>query len=181
LRMIAGLEDTSSGRLEIGGQDMTDEPPSARNLSMVFQSYALFPHLNVKENIIFGLKVRKISSAEREKRLARVADIVGLGEVLDRKPGQLSGGQRQRVALARAIIAENPICMMDEPLSNLDAKLRHDMRIEIRALQQRLGMTVIYVTHDQSEAMSMGDKVILMRNGKIEQEGTPEALYDKPA
>ena len=181
LRMIAGLEDTSSGSLEIGGQDMTDEPPSARNLSMVFQSYALFPHLDVKENIIFGLKVRKISPAEREKRLARVADIVGLDEVLDRKPGQLSGGQRQRVALARAIIAENPICMMDEPLSNLDAKLRHDMRIEIRALQQRLGMTVIYVTHDQSEAMSMGDKVILMRNGKIEQEGTPEALYDKPA
>jgi sn-glycerol 3-phosphate transport system ATP-binding protein len=181
LRMIAGLEDTSAGKLEIGGQDMTEAPPSARNLSMVFQSYALFPHLDVKENIIFGLKVRKISAEERNKRLERVAGIVGLGDVLDRKPAQLSGGQRQRVALARAIIAENPICMMDEPLSNLDAKLRHSMRIEIRALQQRLGMTVIYVTHDQSEAMSMGDKVILMRDGKIEQEGTPETLYDKPA
>ena len=180
LRMIAGLEEATSGRLIIGGRDVTDAPPSERALSMVFQSYALFPHLSVRENIVFGLKVRKVSAGEREQRLARVAEIVGLQQVLDRKPGQLSGGQRQRVALARAIIAENNICLMDEPLSNLDAKLRHDMRVEIRALQQRLNMTVIYVTHDQAEAMSMGDKVILMRDGQIEQEGTPEELYERP-
>ena len=180
LRMIAGLEEVTEGRLIIGANDVTDAPPSERALSMVFQSYALFPHLSVKENIVFGLKVRKVSAGEREQRLARVAKIVGLQEVLERKPGQLSGGQRQRVALARAIIAENNICLMDEPLSNLDAKLRHDMRVEIRALQQRLNMTVIYVTHDQAEAMSMGDKVILMRDGQIEQEGTPEELYERP-
>ena len=180
LRMIAGLEEVTEGRLRIGGADVTDAPPSERALSMVFQSYALFPHLNVEENIVFGLKVRKVPAGERAQRLARVVDIVGLTEVLERKPGQLSGGQRQRVALARAIIAENNICLMDEPLSNLDAKLRHDMRVEIRALQQRLNMTVIYVTHDQAEAMSMGDKVILMRDGCIEQEGTPEALYERP-
>ena len=180
LRMIAGLEEVTGGRLRIGGHDVTDAPPSERALSMVFQSYALFPHLNVAENIVFGLKVRKVPAGERVKRLERVAEIVGLQEVLERKPGQLSGGQRQRVALARAIIAENDICLMDEPLSNLDAKLRHDMRVEIRALQQRLNMTVIYVTHDQAEAMSMGDKVILMREGRIEQEGTPEELYERP-
>ena len=180
LRMIAGLEEVTEGRLRIGGDDVTDAPPSERALSMVFQSYALFPHLNVAENIVFGLKVRKVPAGERVKRLERVAEIVGLKEVLERKPGQLSGGQRQRVALARAIIAENDICLMDEPLSNLDAKLRHDMRVEIRALQQRLNMTVIYVTHDQAEAMSMGDKVILMRDGRIEQEGTPEELYERP-
>ena len=180
LRMIAGLEEVTEGRLRIGGNDVTDAPPSERALSMVFQSYALFPHLNVAENIVFGLKVRKVPAGERVKRLERVAEIVGLQEVLERKPGQLSGGQRQRVALARAIIAENDICLMDEPLSNLDAKLRHDMRVEIRALQQRLNMTVIYVTHDQAEAMSMGDKVILMREGRIEQEGTPEELYERP-
>lgn len=180
LRMIAGLEEVTEGRLRIGGDDVTDAPPSERALSMVFQSYALFPHLNVAENIVFGLKVRKVPAGERVKRLERVAEIVGLQEVLERKPGQLSGGQRQRVALARAIIAENDICLMDEPLSNLDAKLRHDMRVEIRALQQRLNMTVIYVTHDQAEAMSMGDKVILMRDGRIEQEGTPEELYERP-
>lgn len=180
LRMIAGLEEVTEGQLRIGDRDVTDAPPSERALSMVFQSYALFPHLSVEENIVFGLKVRKVPAAERAARLARVAEIVGLQEVLERKPGQLSGGQRQRVALARAIIAENNICLMDEPLSNLDAKLRHDMRVEIRALQQRLDMTVIYVTHDQAEAMSMGDKVILMRDGRIEQEGTPEELYERP-
>jgi sn-glycerol 3-phosphate transport system ATP-binding protein len=180
LRMIAGLEEVTEGRLRIGDRDVTDAPPSERALSMVFQSYALFPHLSVEENIVFGLKVRKVPAADRANRLARVAEIVGLQEVLERKPGQLSGGQRQRVALARAIIAENNICLMDEPLSNLDAKLRHDMRVEIRALQQRLNMTVIYVTHDQAEAMSMGDKVILMRDGRIEQEGTPEELYERP-
>jgi len=181
LRMIAGLEDVSEGTLTIGNNDMTTAAPAERNLSMVFQSYALFPHLNVEENILFGLKIRKISTTDQNTRLAKVADLVGLSNLLDRKPSQLSGGQRQRVALARAIIAENSICLMDEPLSNLDAKLRHDMRIEIRALQQRLKMTVVYVTHDQAEAMSMADKVILIREGKVEQEGTPDVLYDTPA
>ena len=181
LRMIAGLEEISEGIMTIGDADMTHAPPAARKLSMVFQSYAIFPHLSVKENILFGLKVRKVVPAEQATRLAKVAELVGLSNLLERKPAQLSGGQRQRVALARAIIAENPICLMDEPLSNLDAKLRHEMRLEIRALQQRLKMTVVYVTHDQAEAMSMADKVILIRDGKIEQEGTPDMLYDKPA
>jgi len=181
LRMIAGLEEVSEGVLTIGDVDMTHAAPAARKLSMVFQSYAIFPHLSVKENILFGLKVRKIAPAEQAARLEKVAELVGLSMLLERKPAQLSGGQRQRVALARAIVAENPICLMDEPLSNLDAKLRHEMRLEIRALQQRLKMTVVYVTHDQAEAMSMADKVILIRAGRIEQEGTPDLLYDKPA
>ncbi len=180
LRMIAGLDTATSGTISIGGKDVTSLPPGKRKISMVFQSYALFPHLNVAENIIFGLKVRKIPADERQERLGKVADIVGLTGLMERKPSQLSGGQRQRVALARAIIAENNICLMDEPLSNLDAKLRHDMRVEIRSLQQRLNMTVIYVTHDQAEAMSMADKVILLRDGHIEQVGTPEALYGTP-
>jgi sn-glycerol 3-phosphate transport system ATP-binding protein len=148
---------------------------------MVFQSYALFPHLNVAENIIFGLKVRGVRRAERDERLRKVADIVGLGPYLERKPSQLSGGQRQRVALGRAIIAEASVCLMDEPLSNLDAKLRHEMRTEIRSLQQRLGMTMVYVTHDQTEAMTMADRVILMRDGHIEQNGAPHELYNQPA
>jgi len=181
LRMIAGLEEVSAGRILIDGRPVTHLPPSARKVSMVFQSYALFPHLNVAENIVFGLRVRRVGRDERERRLARVAEMVGLGELLARKPSQLSGGQRQRVALARAIIAENTICLMDEPLSNLDAKLRHEMRVEIRELQQRLGMTVVYVTHDQSEAMSLADKVVLMRDGRAEQEGTPDELYEWPA
>lgn len=181
LKMIAGLEEPTEGTVLIGDRDVTFAPPAERRLSMVFQSYALFPHLNVRENILFGLKVRKVAAAERMTRLEKVAAMVGLSDLLDRKPGQLSGGQRQRVALARAIIAENPTCLMDEPLSNLDAKLRHEMRIEIRALQQRLGMTVVYVTHDQTEAMSMADKVILMNAGRIEQVGTPEDLYNAPA
>jgi sn-glycerol 3-phosphate transport system ATP-binding protein len=179
--MIAGLEAVSAGQVAIGGEDVTERPPSERHISMVFQSYALFPHLNVAENIVFGLKVRKTPAADRADRLKRVAEIVGLSDLLDRRPAQLSGGQRQRVALARAIVAENPICLMDEPLSNLDAKLRHDMRSEIRGLQQRLGMTVVYVTHDQSEAMSMADKVILLRDGRIEQAGAPDELYERPA
>jgi sn-glycerol 3-phosphate transport system ATP-binding protein len=148
---------------------------------MVFQSYALFPHLSVAENIVFGLRVRRLDSAARAERLKKVAELVGLEQQLDRKPAQLSGGQRQRVALARAIVAQNPICLMDEPLSNLDAQLRHGMRIEIRALQQRLGMTVVYVTHDQVEAMSMADKIVLIREGRIEQEGSPDELYARPA
>ncbi len=180
LRMIAGLDTATSGKIMIGGEDVTSLPPAKRKISMVFQSYALFPHLSVAENIIFGLKVRKVAAPERLARLEKVAEVVGLSGLMDRRPSQLSGGQRQRVALARAIIAENNICLMDEPLSNLDAKLRHDMRVEIRGLQQRLAMTVIYVTHDQAEAMSMADKVILLRDGHIEQEGTPEELYNNP-
>ncbi|QJQ95932.1 MULTISPECIES: ABC transporter ATP-binding protein [Halomonadaceae] len=180
LRMIAGLEQATSGRIQMGGRDVTALPPGDRGLSMVFQSYALFPHLSVADNIVFGLRSRGVPKAERRDRLARVASLVDLNAYLDRKPAQLSGGQRQRVALARAIISEHPICLMDEPLSNLDARLRGEMRREIRALQQRLGMTVIYVTHDQVEAMSMGDRVILMRAGRIVQQGTPAELYRRP-
>jgi sn-glycerol 3-phosphate transport system ATP-binding protein len=180
LRLIAGLEEVTSGKILIHGADVTALPPSSRRLSMVFQSYALFPHLSVAENIVFGLKVRRVQAAERRERLMRVAALVGLSELLERKPAQLSGGQRQRVALARAVIAEHPICLMDEPLSNLDARLRHEMRIEIHSLQRRLGMTVVYVTHDQVEAMSMADHIILMRDGRIEQEGEPDELYSRP-
>ena len=180
LRLIAGLEDPSEGRILIDGRDVTRLAPDKRRVSMVFQSYALFPHLSVAENIVFGLKVRRTPAAERGERLKRVAALVGLSEQLDRKPSQLSGGQRQRVALARAIVAENRICLMDEPLSNLDAQLRHGMRVEIRALQQRLGMTVVYVTHDQVEAMSMADLVVLMRDGRVVQQGSPEELYARP-
>ena len=181
LRLIAGLEEVDSGTITIGGRDVTHLSPAERRISMVFQSYALFPHLNVAENIVFGLKVRRVGRAERDERLKRVADIVGLSHLLERKPSQLSGGQRQRVALGRAIIAEAPVCLMDEPLSNLDAKLRHEMRTEIRSLQQRLGMTMVYVTHDQTEAMTMADRVILMRDGHIEQNGAPHELYNHPA
>jgi sn-glycerol 3-phosphate transport system ATP-binding protein len=148
---------------------------------MVFQSYALFPHLTVADNITFGLSVRKVAKTDQADRLKRVADLLGLAALLDRKPGQLSGGQQQRVALGRALIAETPLCLMDEPLSNLDAQLRQDMRREIRALQQRLGITMLYVTHDQVEAMSMADQVILMKGGRIEQDAPPAELYRRPA
>src|SRR5947209_4129062 len=181
LRLIAGLEAPDSGTVMIGGTDVTHLGPAQRGIAMVFQSYALFPHLNVAENIIFGLRVRGVSRAERDARLKRVADIVGLSQLLERKPSQLSGGQRQRVALGRAIIAEARVCLMDEPLSNLDAKLRHEMRTEIRSLQQRLGMTMVYVTHDQTEAMTMADRVVLMRDGRVEQNGSAEELYSRPA
>jgi sn-glycerol 3-phosphate transport system ATP-binding protein len=181
LRLIAGLEQPDGGTIAIGGADVTGLTPAQRKISMVFQSYALFPHLSVAENIVFGLRVRRMPRAERDARLKRVAEIVGLSQLLDRKPSQLSGGQRQRVALGRAIIAEARVCLMDEPLSNLDAKLRHEMRTEIRALQQRLGMTMVYVTHDQTEAMTMADRIVLMRDGRIEQNGTPEDLYNRPA
>ncbi|MCB8888226.1 ABC transporter ATP-binding protein [Vreelandella malpeensis] len=181
LRMIAGLEEALSGAIHIGERDVTRSPPGDRGLSMVFQSYALFPHLSVAENIVFGLKSRRVPKPERDQRLAHVAELVDLSPYLDRKPANLSGGQRQRVALARAIVSEHPICLMDEPLSNLDARLRADMRREIKALQSRLGMTVIYVTHDQVEAMSMGDRVILMQHGRIVQDATPSELYNHPA
>ena len=181
LRLIAGLEQLDGGTVAIGGADVTHLTPAQRKISMVFQSYALFPHLSVAENIVFGLRVRRVSRTERDQRLQRVAEIVGLEKLLERKPSQLSGGQRQRVALGRAIIAEARVCLMDEPLSNLDAKLRHEMRTEIRALQQRLGITMVYVTHDQTEAMTMADRVVLMRDGRVEQNGTPEQLYNRPA
>ncbi len=181
LRLIAGLETPDAGRIEIGGRDVTRASPAGRGASMVFQSYALFPHLSVAENIVFGLRVRKLPRAERAARLARAAAILGLEQLLDRKPSQLSGGQQQRVALGRAIVAESPVCLMDEPLSNLDAQLRGEMRREIRALQRRLGMTMLYVTHDQVEAMTMADRVILMRAGRIEQNGAPAELYERPA
>ena len=181
LRLIAGLDNATSGRIEILGRDVTDLPPAARKVSMVFQSYALFPHLSVAENIVFGLKVRKVPAAERAQRLKRAADVLGLEALLERKPSQLSGGQQQRVALGRAIVAQTPVCLMDEPLSNLDAQLRAEMRREIRALQQRLGITMVYVTHDQVEAMTMADQVILMKDGHIEQDGAPEMLYEQPA
>jgi sn-glycerol 3-phosphate transport system ATP-binding protein len=181
LRLIAGLEEVSSGQIEIDGTNVNNTDPANRNVSMVFQSYALFPHLNVAENIIFGLKVRKVEKNERNARLVKVAEIVGLEDLLKRKPSELSGGQRQRVALARAIISDNPICLMDEPLSNLDAKLRHQMRVEIRELQKRLGITMIYVTHDQTEAMSMADKIVLMNEGHIVQQGKPKELFENPS
>ena len=181
LRLIAGLDTPTTGRIAIGGRDVTLLPPAQRSLSMVFQSYALFPHLTVAENIVFGLKVRKVAPAERGERLARVAELLGLGQLLERKPSQLSGGQQQRVALGRAIIAETPVCLMDEPLSNLDAQLRGEMRREIRALQRRLGITMVYVTHDQTEAMTMADRVVLLRNGRVEQVGGPDELYTRPA
>ena len=181
LRLIAGLEEVTSGRVWIGNADVTDLAPSQRRVSMVFQSYALFPHLTVAENVVFGLAVRGVPAAERATRLARVAALLGLQGLLQRKPSQLSGGQQQRVALGRAIIAETPLCLMDEPLSNLDAQLRLEMRREIRALQRKLGITMVYVTHDQTEAMTMADQVILLRDGRIEQDGAPEDLYNRPA
>jgi len=181
LRLIAGLEPADGGRIFIAGRDVTDLPPSQRNIAMVFQSYALFPHLPVAENIVFGLKVRKVSPADIARRLKHVADLLGLSELLDRKPSQLSGGQQQRVALGRAIINDAPVCLMDEPLSNLDAQLRQDMRAELRHLQRQLGITMVYVTHDQIEAMSMADRVVLLNRGRIEQNATPVELYDRPA
>ena len=179
LRVIAGLDTPTAGTIRIGGQDVTQLPPAARGIAMVFQSYALFPHLTVAENIVFGLRVRR--EADRDKRLAKVASLLGLEKLLERKPAQLSGGQQQRVALGRAIIAEKRVCLMDEPLSNLDAQLRGEMRREIRALQRRLGITMVYVTHDQTEAMTMADRVVLLRAGRIEQVGSPEELYARPA
>jgi len=181
LRLIAALEQPDAGRIVIGGIDVTQVPPAQRGIAMVFQNYALFPHLTVGENIVFGLTVRRIAAAERQRRLARAAELLGLQGLLGRKPAQLSGGQRQRVALGRAIVAEAPVCLMDEPLSNLDAQLRQQMRSEIRELQQRLGITMLYVTHDQTEAMTMADRVVLMRAGRIEQQGTPQDLYERPA
>ena len=181
LRMIAGLEDATAGRIFISGEDVTGYDPAKRGVSMVFQSYALFPHLTVRENILFGLKVRGVPKAEQLERLRMAAEMVGLQDLLERKPAQLSGGQRQRVALSRTIVSNQPVCLMDEPLSNLDAKLRGEMREEISSLQRKLALTMIYVTHDQTEAMSMADQVVLLNSGQIEQVGTPAELYEYPA
>ena len=181
LRIVAGLETASEGRVEIGGRDVTNLPPAARGVAMVFQSYALFPHLNVAENIVFGLKARSVPQPERARRLARAVEILGIGHLLRPQAGQLSGGQQQRVALGRAIVAEAPVCLMDEPLSNLDAQLRADMRREILALQRRLGITMLYVTHDQTEAMGMADQIVLLRDGRIEQDAPPAEVYAHPA
>ncbi len=181
LRTIAGLETADHGSIHFKHVDITDLPPSQRKLSMVFQSYALFPHLNVRENLLFGLKARKEDKQTFAARLDEVSKLMELDTLLARLPSQLSGGQQQRVALGRAVIANNNLCLMDEPLSNLDAKLRQSMRREIRALQKKLGLTMLYVTHDQTEAMSMADSIILLNDGRIEQHGTPNELYNHPA
>ena len=181
LRIAAGLDWPDEGRVEIDGRDVTRLPPASRGIAMVFQSYALFPHLSVAENIVFGLRARRVPKPERSRRLADAADMLGLTSLLDRKPAQLSGGQQQRVALGRAVVAEARVCLMDEPLSNLDAQLRSDMRREILALQRRLGMTMLYVTHDQTEAMAMADQVVLLRGGRVEQDAAPAELYARPA
>lgn len=181
LRMIAGLEEISGGVLKMNNKIVNHLPPKERNLSMVFQNYALYPHLTVEQNILFGLRAKKIDKLEQQKRLKETAEMMGLMDLLKRKPKQLSGGQRQRVALARSVVSEAPICLMDEPLSNLDAKLRAHMRIEIRRLQKKLGLTMIYVTHDQVEAMTMGDRIMVLNDGKIQQVGEPITLYNQPA
>ena len=181
LRIIAGLETASSGQVLVDGRDVTQLPPAQRGIAMVFQNYALFPHLNVADNITFGLSVRKVGAAETAARLQQTAELLGLTPLLARRPGALSGGQQQRVALGRALVAQAKVCLMDEPLSNLDAQLRQDMRRELRVLQQRLGLTVVYVTHDQAEAMSMADQVVLLNQGRVEQAAPPRALYARPA
>ncbi|SER56258.1 sn-glycerol 3-phosphate transport system ATP-binding protein [Gracilibacillus ureilyticus] len=181
LRMIAGLEDITGGILKINDKVVNHLRPKDRNLSMVFQNYALYPHLTVEQNILFGLHAKKVEKKEQQKRLIETAEMMGLTELLKRKPKQLSGGQRQRVALARSVVSHAPLCLMDEPLSNLDAKLRAHMRIEIRRLQKKLGLTMIYVTHDQVEAMTMGDRIMVLNDGKIQQVGDPITLYNEPA
>jgi multiple sugar transport system ATP-binding protein len=180
LRMVAGLEDISEGVLKIGDRTVNHVPPRDRDIAMVFQSYALYPHLSVYDNIAFGLKLKGVDKAEIEKRVAEAARILDLEPFLKRKPRALSGGQRQRVAMGRAIVRQPQAFLMDEPLSNLDAKLRVAMRAEIAGIQQRLGVTTIYVTHDQVEAMTMGDRVAVMRKGEIQQVASPQDLYDNP-
>ena len=180
LRMIAGLEEISGGILKIGGREVNQVHPKDRNITMVFQNYALYPNMTVRDNILFGLDVKGVSKKEQEERLKETAEMVGLTDFLDRKPGNLSGGQRQRVALARSICSKAPIFLMDEPLSNLDAKLRSQMRTEIRNIQRNLGLTMVYVTHDQLEAMTMGDRIMVLNNGDVSQLGTPQELYNNP-
>jgi multiple sugar transport system ATP-binding protein len=180
LRMIAGLEEISSGNLKIGDRVVNDVPPKDRDIAMVFQSYALYPHMSVRDNLAFGLKLRKVPKAEIERRVNEAAETIQLQKLLDRKPKELSGGQRQRVALGRAIVREPAVFLMDEPLSNLDAKLRVQTRAEIARLHQRLKTTVVYVTHDQVEAMTMGTRIAVMNEGLLQQVGAPQVLYDTP-
>ncbi len=180
LRMIAGLEEITAGEIRIGDRAVNQVPPKLRDVAMVFQNYALYPHMKVFDNMAFSLKLAKVARAETEARVMRAATILGLTELLDRYPRQLSGGQRQRVAMGRAIVRDPAVFLFDEPLSNLDAKLRAQMRTEIKELQQRLQTTTIYVTHDQVEAMTMADKMVVMREGNIEQIGDPLEIYDNP-
>ncbi|MBU0825502.1 MAG: sn-glycerol-3-phosphate ABC transporter ATP-binding protein UgpC [Alphaproteobacteria bacterium] len=181
LRAVAGLEELSEGRIVIGGRDVTDLPPSQRGIAMVFQSYALYPHLTVRENMAFGLKIAKATKAEVDAAVNRAAAILNIEPLLDRKPAALSGGQRQRVAIGRAIVRQPQIFLFDEPLSNLDADLRVRMRYEFAKLHRQLGTTTLYVTHDQVEAMTLADRIIVLRDGIIEQVGSPRDLYERPA
>jgi sn-glycerol 3-phosphate transport system ATP-binding protein len=181
LRMVAGLEEITDGSLRIGDREVNDIDPADRDIAMVFQNYALYPHMTVRKNIAYGLKNRGTSKTEIEAKVAEAAAMLNLGDYLDRKPSQLSGGQRQRVAMGRAIVRDPALFLFDEPLSNLDAKLRNQMRIEIKALQRRLDVTAMYVTHDQVEAMTMADRIIVMNAGRIEQIGTPHEVYHAPA
>jgi multiple sugar transport system ATP-binding protein len=180
LRMIAGLEDVTEGEIYIGDRLVNGVPPKDRDIAMVFQNYALYPHMNVYDNMAFGLKLRKTPRAEVEKRVSEAAKILKIEDLLKRKPKQLSGGQRQRVALGRAIVRDPKVFLMDEPLSNLDAKLRVQMRTEIAKLHERLKATIIYVTHDQTEAMTMADRIIILKDGLVQQIGTPQEVYDNP-
>ncbi|MCU0452145.1 MAG: sn-glycerol-3-phosphate ABC transporter ATP-binding protein UgpC [Bacteroidetes bacterium] len=180
LRMVAGLEDVTAGTISIDGQVVNDVPPKDRDIAMVFQNYALYPHMTVYENMGFGLKLRKFPKDEIDRRVQEAASILGIGEVLERKPKALSGGQRQRVAVGRAIVRKPKVFLFDEPLSNLDAKLRVQMRTEISRLHQRLGATMIYVTHDQTEAMTMADRIVLMKDGRIQQVDSPLGIYSGP-
>lgn len=181
LRMLAGYGTPTSGRITIGGKEATTLPPEKRNLGMVFQSYALFPHMTVAENVAYGLKIRKVPTAERTKRVMESLDLVGLAHLAERRPKALSGGQQQRVALARAIAIRPSLLLLDEPLSNLDARLRVQMRSEIRRIQSETGLSVVLVTHDQDEALEMSDTMVLMREGKIMQQGAPEEVFPAPA
>ena len=181
LRMVAGLEELSEGSIYIGDREVSQVAPKDRDIAMVFQNYALYPHMTVYENMAFGLKLRKVPRAEIERRVKEAAEILGLGSLLTRKPKELSGGQRQRVALGRAIVREPKAFLMDEPLSNLDAKLRTQTRVELKRLHQRLGATILYVTHDQTEAMTMGTRIVVMRDGVVQQVDTPDGIYNRPA
>ncbi|RWI25798.1 MAG: sn-glycerol-3-phosphate ABC transporter ATP-binding protein UgpC [Mesorhizobium sp.] len=181
LRMIAGLEDISGGTIEIGDRIVNDLPPRSRNISMVFQSYALYPHMTVRENLGFSLKIAGAPKEEMDRRVAEASAVLGLDALLERRPSQLSGGQRQRVAMGRAIVRDPDVFLFDEPLSNLDAKLRTQMRTEIKKLHAKVKSTVIYVTHDQVEAMTLADRIVIMRDGNIEQVGTPDEVFQRPA
>src|SRR5690349_8672165 len=181
LRMVAGLEDITSGEISIDGRVVNDLAPMDRDIAMVFQNYALYPHMSVRDNMAFGLKMRKFERSDIDRRVREAAEILGIQPLLARKPRQLSGGQRQRVALGRAIVRNPRVFLFDEPLSNLDAALRVQMRVELKRLHERLETTAIYVTHDQIEAMTLGDRVVVMKDGVVQQEGAPLALYQRPA